>query len=123
MRSKHSHHFPFRTCLIRNYAGSSDPYKISGDFHVIIKQQQQSAIILNSLTGNNINYNDNILSALSVYLPTTTTGNYYPKTTKDSTQGPDFVKIKVPRVLVERRRLSAGKRAGDCGRSRRKAPQ
>jgi hypothetical protein len=37
-------------------------------------------------------------------------------------QGPDFVKIKVPRVLVERRRMSAGKRAGDCGRSRRKAP-
>jgi hypothetical protein len=26
-------------------------------------------------------------------------------------QGPDFVKIKVPRVMLERRRLSAGKRA------------
>jgi len=42
----------------------------------MIKQQpQQSAIILNPLTGNNINYNDNILSALSVSLPT----NHYPK--------------------------------------------
>jgi len=45
------------------------------------------------------------------------------KTTTDSIQGPDFVKIKVPRVLVERRRLSAGKFAEDCGSSRRKAPQ
>jgi len=53
----------------------------------------------------------------------TTTGNHYPETTTDSIQDPDVVKIKVPRVLVERRRLSAGKCAGDCGRSRRKAPQ
>jgi hypothetical protein len=50
----------------------------------MIKQQQQSAIILNSLIGNNINYNDNNLSALSVSLPTTTTGNPYPKTTNDA---------------------------------------
>jgi hypothetical protein len=35
----------------------------------MIKQQQQSAQILNSLR-NNINYNDNILLELSVPLPT-----------------------------------------------------
>jgi hypothetical protein len=59
-----------RTWLIHNYTGSSDPYKTNVEFHVIIKQQQQSAQTLNSLTGNNINYNDNILLALSVSLPT-----------------------------------------------------
>jgi len=54
-------------------------------------------------------YKDNIFQRSQYLVRQITTGNHYPKMTTDSIQGPDFVKIKVPSVLVQRRRLSAGK--------------